>query len=59
MYVYYRIGTHTNKREERRIKRKDCFTIRRIVREVNGITRISETMQPMQPMHTHAAIIDV
>lgn len=56
MYVYYRIGTHTNKRKEKRMKRKDFFAIRRIVREVNGITRISETMQPM---HAHSGIIDV
>lgn len=38
------------------MKRKDLFAIRRIVREVNGITRISETKQPM---HAHADIIDV
>lgn len=57
MYVYYRIGTRTNKqKEKKKMKRKDLFAIRRIVREVNGITRISETKQPM---HAHADIIDV
>lgn len=56
MYVHYRIGTDTNKRKEERMKRKDFSTIRRIVREANGITRISETMQPM---HAHSGIIDV